>query len=227
MRIEEVIKTLKEIEIDSYAFIASLLGMQKSKFNHLRKINGIISDEELERLMYFVSNFKNFPKEVSKNKDDIAKFIMSDINNASKLDKLRSNKLPIADKAALYTLMTHIMETGEFYKDKLDYLNTFLQILSSPSYEYLFYFITFANKYNLSLEPDKYINYDSSDLQAKMEALLYNAVKDYFKVGNMTAEESMEFLKNEIAKKKSCKEQKTDIARAKLKEYLAKIKEEK
>jgi len=226
MRIEEVIKMLHDLGIENFAFIANILGMPKSRFNHLKKVNAVISEEELERLMYFVNSFNDFPREISKNKDDIAKFIMSDINNAAKLDKVRSNKLGIADKAALYTLMAHVMENGEFYSGKVDYLNTFLQLLSSRSYQYLFYFITFANKFNLALEPDNYINYDTSDLQAKMEVLLYNAVKEYFKYGNMSAEENMEFFRKEIEKKKDYKTQKKDIAREKLKEYLKKIKEE-
>jgi len=59
-----------------------------------------------------------------------------------------------------------------------------------------------------------------------MEVLLYNAVKDYFKFGNMSAEENMEFFKKEIAKKKDSKALKEDITKAKLKEYLKKLREE-
>jgi len=225
MRIEEVINTFKDLGITNSAFIAELLRMPTSKFNKLKK-NNTLSKEQLERVMYFVNSYNEFPREITSNKDDIAKFIMNDINNANKLDKLRNNNLPIADKAALYTLMTHIMENGDYYNGKMEHLNTFLQLLSSPSYEYMIYFVTFANKFNLALEPDKYINYDKSDLQAKMEVLLYNAVKEYFKIGNMSAEENIEFFKKEIAKKKNPEKQKKDIAREKLKEYLKKLKEQ-
>ena len=88
MRIEEVIKIMRELDITNFAFIANILGMPKSKFNHVKRINGIISDNEIERVMYFINSYNNFPKEISRNKEDIAKFIMSDINNAAKLDKL-------------------------------------------------------------------------------------------------------------------------------------------
>ena len=199
--------------------MAAVLGITKVRFSHLKAGNEKITGNELARFKYFFDNYSTLPKELIEDCNSIAEYILKDLDNAAKLDQIRPNKLSIENKAALYTMVAHIMEHDKYYNDKFLHLNTFMQILSSKSYEYLFYFITFANKLNLSLDSDYILHEDSKELQEKMEALIYVAVQDYFKVSTSKSKEQVKEFKNALEMKKTGRRKKKDMTAEKIKKY--------